>query len=264
MFLFVFWWGFLLQRWQMTRQGRDPELANRFVNWGIAGILLGAWFGHRFFYEWDKVLADPIYLIDVSKGLAGLASHGATVGLIVAMAWFARRNKIPVAVFIDSTTFSAALAGALVRLGNFFNSEIVGKPTDGTWGVCLPRYEAQFYPENFTPELVARHPTQLYEVGAALFLLGMLFLADRKFGGNKRPPWLLTSIYLIVYFVLRFIIEIYKEHQTLTEGWTMGQWLSIPGAAIGAVLLWYSLTRSGPSSDPQGQKGPPVEADKPQ
>ncbi|MFT7626256.1 MAG: phosphatidylglycerol:prolipoprotein diacylglycerol transferase [Myxococcota bacterium] len=244
MFLFVFWGGYMLLAWQTRRQNRDEMLANQFVNWGVAGILIGAWFAHRFFYEWEHILANPLYLIDLRQGLAGLSSHGATAGLILSIIWFARKYKLPVGWFMDSLTFGTALSAMLVRLGNFFNSEIIGRPADVPWAVCLPRVDALPLP---------RHPSQLYEAAAGLALLLILLAVDRIDGGARRRRWVLTGTCLTVYFALRFVVEFFKEHQALESGITMGQWLSVPFFGFGLWLLGYGLTRGvreAPVTDP--------------
>jgi len=244
MFLFVFWWGYLLLNWQMKRGERGPDLASQFVNWGVTGILVGAWFAHRFFYEWDRVVENPLYLIDVRGGLAGLSSHGATVGLMAALMLFGRKHRIPAGEMLDRCTFGAAMAGILVRTGNFFNSEIIGTPTDGSWGVCFPRIDSPMIP---------RHPSQLYEAGAGALLLATLLVVDRLAGREKRPIWLLTGTYLAVYFLIRFVIEFFKEHQTTVSGLTMGQRLSIPMFFVGLACIAWALTHRGQDPPPPAE-----------
>ncbi len=272
MFLFVFWWGYLLLRWQFRRQNRQDKLASEFVNWGVAGILIGAWFAHRFFYEWDRVLENPLYLIDLRQGLSGLSSHGATLGLMAALIAFAVKRSLPVGWMVDSCTFGAAMSGILVRLGNLFNSEIVGRPAEVAWCVCLPRYECARYGageclrfkaselvQSFPAPIEPRHPTQLYEAGAGLLLLLILLAVDRMDGGRTRRRWLLTGTYLVVYFAIRYGIEGFKQHQTgIHEGLTMGQWLSMPMFVMGLCFLGYSLTR-GIRETPMPDTPPEIE-----
>ncbi len=246
-FLGVFYFGYMLLRWQMVRAGRHPSNAERFVNWAVVGTLVGAWFGHRLFYEWDKVLASPLYLIDIRKGIAGLSSHGATVGLIVTIVLFSRRFRIPYGEFFDRFMWAAALSGVLVRLGNFFNSEVVGRPSDVPWAVCLPRYDVPHHLAA-TP----RHPTQLYEFFIGLVIMGLLTLVDRVAGGEKRPRWLLTGTYFASYFGARFGVEFFKEQQGgVPDEWrvTTGALLSIPFCLLGVGLIVYSLVKRQPASE---------------
>lgn len=239
-FLGVFSVGYLLLAWQMQRGGRDREVAATFVNWAVGGVIIGSWFGHRFFYEWERVLSDPIYLIDIRKGLAGLSSHGATVGLIVTIILFARRYRIPIGEMFDRFMWSCASGAFFVRMGNFFNSEIVGRPSDVSWAVCLPRHDNPPIP---------RHPTQLYEASIGLGILLILLLVDRIAGKEKRPRWLITGVFFTTYFICRFGVEFFKAHQTLqsTSTLTMGQYLSIPFALFGLGLVAYALKTQQPS-----------------
>ncbi|MFT5432271.1 MAG: phosphatidylglycerol:prolipoprotein diacylglycerol transferase [Myxococcota bacterium] len=240
-FLGVFYFGYRTLSWQLSRRREDGvELASRFVNWAVVGVIVGAWFGHRFFYEFDRVLENPMYLIDVSKGLAGLSSHGATIGVIVAIFLFARRYKMPPGELYDAFMWSACISAILVRLGNFFNSEIVGRPADVPWAVCLPRFEQPPIP---------RHPSQLYEVIIGLSIFAVLMLVDRMAGKGKRPRWLMTGVWFALYFLSRFTVEFFKAHQTLQDdaALTMGQYLSIPFAIMGASLAVYALMKNTPS-----------------
>lgn len=233
-FLFVFIGGWGLHRWQFKRSGRGGQLAADFLYWGMGGVVVGAWFGHRFFYEFDRVLSNPFYLIDLRGGLSGLSSHGATIGLCIVLVIFARRHKVPLGEMFDRFSFPAALGATLVRVGNFFNSEILGRPADVSWAVCFPRVDRPMVP---------RHPSQLYEVAIGLAVLGILVLVDRLAGREKRPPWLLAGTFFATYFSMRFFVEFYKAHQALAtdSALTMGQYLSIPFVALGLGLIVYAL-----------------------
>jgi phosphatidylglycerol:prolipoprotein diacylglycerol transferase len=256
-FLGVFYVGWKLLDWQMRRAGRGPENASRFVNWSVVGVLLGAWFGHRLFYEWDEVARNPLYLIDVRKGISGLASHGATLGVILTIIVYSRKYRIPMGEMFDRFMWAAANSAVFVRLGNFFNSEVVGKPSDVPWAVCLPRFDAQ-HPQfdaahHALPIVpIPRHPTQLYEVLIGLGVLAILTLVDRLAGMEKRPRWLMTGVYFTTYFTARFFVEMLKEQQGGIAGtWqiTTGALLSIPFAAGGIFLILYALKTRQPASE---------------
>ncbi len=161
------------------RAGHSEDIANDYINWGVIGTLAGAWFGHRFFYEWDRVVENPFYLIDLSGGLAGLASHGAAVGLFLSLIFFARSRKVPVGEMMDRFAYSATCGVIFVRLGNLFNSEIVGRKTDVAWAMCFPKAEP-------LGALVARHPSQLYESIMGVVLLIVIYALDR--GWVRFPP----------------------------------------------------------------------------
>jgi prolipoprotein diacylglyceryl transferase len=164
-FVAVFLGGYALLNWQIRRGGGDEEAAGDFIVYGVLGVLIGSRLGHVLFYDLDKALQDPLWVLKIWTG--GLASHGAVAGLILAMYVFAKRRDIPFLEGADRFAFSAALGATLVRLGNFFNSEIVGRKTDQTWGVAFPRFEER-------GEIVYRHPSQLYEMAIGIVTLGLL------------------------------------------------------------------------------------------
>jgi phosphatidylglycerol:prolipoprotein diacylglycerol transferase len=235
LFVFVFLGGYALLNWQIRRGGGTEEDAGDFIVYGVIGVLGGARLGHVLFYDLDKALRDPIWVLKIWTG--GLASHGAVIGLIVAMYLFTKRRGIPFLEGSDRFAFSAALGATLVRLGNFFNSEIVGRVTDQSWGVQFPRYDHR------AVEVPYRYPSQLFETAMGLVVLGALVFADRAWGKEKRPRGALISLFFALYFPGRFLVEYYKEYQTLpdTSALTMGQWLSIPGACLGFYGLWWSF-----------------------
>jgi prolipoprotein diacylglyceryl transferase len=130
--------------------------------------------------------------------------------------------------------------GIMIRLGNFMNSEIVGRETSLAWGVKFPRYDWRL-PLEAVP---ARHPSQLYEALMAALILLVLFWADRALGGEKRPRGVLTFLVMLLYFVGRFSVEFAKEYQTLEASrvaLTMGQYLSLPFICVGLVGLVITL-----------------------
>ena len=166
----------------------------------------------------------------------GLSIYGAATGLITAGYLFAVWNKYPFSDVFDSFVMSAALGAFFVRLGNFVNSEIVGRITDMPWAVRFVRYvDRGAYP---------RHPVQPYETLLALSVFVILLLADHRLG-EERPRWLLTGLFFGLYFGGRIAIEPFKEYLVLDSGSsiTMGQILSIPFAFIGILLTMKVLYR---------------------
>lgn len=239
LFALVFIGGYWLLRWQITRGGGKREDAEDFIVYGVLGVLVGARVGHILFYDLDKFLEDPLWLFRIWEG--GLASHGATLGLFVAMWLFTWRRKIPFLEGADRFAFSAALGATLVRAGNFLNSEIVGRPTDGTWGVYFVRHDGD--------NVVYRHPSQLYEFVLGLLVLAILYVADRALGQEKRPRGALIAFFFIFYFAGRFFVEFFKAYQTglyEADGLTMGQYLSIPAFAFGVGLLLWAFSKRLP------------------
>lgn len=223
--------AFLFWSWQMRRAGHRKEIADSILVYGIIGTIAGARLGHCLFYEWNVYGQDLTRILYFWEG--GLSSHGATIGILLALVVFAIRWKLPYLEMTDRFTFSAAIGAAGIRLGNFLNSEIVGRATDVPWAVRFARYDGG---------AVARHPSQLYEFAMGLLVLGALLLADRLAGGEKRPTGLLTGVFFTLYFLLRFTVEFVKEYQSPVEdaahqGLTLGQMLSVLPCFFGIALI---------------------------
>jgi prolipoprotein diacylglyceryl transferase len=255
--------GFVIWKHQALRGGYSAELADRYLMWGVIGVLAGSRLGHCFFYEPERYLADPITILYFWKG--GLASHGATIGVIISLVAFALKYKKGVLETLDRFTMSSAVGAAAVRLGNFFNSEIVGRKTDVPWAVIFPRHDCGT--EELCAAAVPRHPSQLYEFTFGLFVLLTLYLADRFAGREKRPLGMMTGIFLSLYFLGRFFVEFVKEYQVdrLIEGdsfLTMGQYLSIIPFTCGVVVLGWSIVnaRRQPSKRPERDSATPSKA----
>jgi phosphatidylglycerol:prolipoprotein diacylglycerol transferase len=235
-FVLVFLGGYSLLNWQIRRGGGAQDEAGDFIVYGVLAVLIGARLGHVIFYDLDKALQEPLWVLQIWTG--GLASHGAVIGLIVAMYLYTSSRGVSFLEGSDRFAFSAALGATLVRVGNLFNSEIVGRPTDGTWGVLFPRYDAGY------AITIPRHPSQVYEIALGLTVLGSLWLVDRLAGREKRPRGLLISTFFLVYFAGRFGTEFFKEYEGITpeqSALTMGQWLSLPCIALGLWGLVWSL-----------------------
>lgn len=198
----------------------------------IIGLILGARFGHIVFYELDYYLSNPGQIFAVWNG--GLASHGAAIGVLVAFLLFMWRNpKLKLLQFADIIAVVAAFPIGLVRLGNFFNSEIVGRPWDGAWAVTFPRVD-----------MISRHPSQLYEftIGVALFTL-LYPLWNKKH--KSLPEGFFVGLLMSLYFSMRFTVEFFKEYP-LHEGFfnlTTGQILSIPFVLLGLGVMAFSWKR---------------------
>jgi len=229
--------SYFLWRWQMHRAGYPEREIDAWFLLGLASIVIGAHLGHIIFYNWDYYMAHPKEIF-FFKGM-GLSSHGATIGVIIGLLIYSRIYKIPAMEVFDSNTFPAALAAMLVRLGNFFNHEIVGRVTDVPWAVRFKYFQDQ----GANP----RHPSQLYEFFLGVVVIIVLYLVDRRYG-VRRPRGILAATFLIVYFSGRFLIEFFKEFQKLdpTRSFlTMGQYLSLPFILTGFIVLFYAM-RSGP------------------
>ncbi len=255
----VFLGGYKLLDWQIRRAGGDPEDANDFVLYGVIAVLAGARMGHVFFYEWDRFVQDPLWLFSIHEG--GLASHGAAIALFLALYLFTKFRRQSFVEGCDRFAFSAALGAILVRVGNFFNSEIVGRPTGSDWGVRFPRFDR-------VPDPPLRHPSQLYEVFLGLVVMAALFVLDRALGKEKRPRGVLISSFMALYFTGRFIVEFFKEYQPgeAGVGLSTGQWLSLLPALGGYVGLVLSFRRRVPAHwnvyrAPAGDRDEPDDSD---
>lgn len=223
--------GYYLWQWQMRKAGYDEPVIAIFPYYiAILGIV-GARLGHCFFYEPAYFLSDPVSIIKIWRG--GLSSHGAAVGMLSAIFIYSHVKKIPWYVVSDSSAFVVALIATLVRIGNFINSEIVGRVTDLPWCVRFVRFHDE--------GMYCRHPSQLYEASFGLAILVGLILLDRKLG-RKRPPALLSGIFVVSYLFCRFVVEFVKEYQALPSDspLTMGQYLSIPFFLTGVYFLAYA------------------------
>ncbi|MBU0981344.1 prolipoprotein diacylglyceryl transferase [Patescibacteria group bacterium] len=194
----------------------------------IIGLVVGARLGHVLFYESNYYFENPEQIIQIWNG--GLSSHGAAIGLLISYGLFLlTHKKVKFFDFADIIIIAASLPIGMVRLGNFFNSEIVGRPTDLPWSVVFERVD-----------LIARHPSQIYEflIGALLFAVFYpLWLKKNK----KAKPGYFFSLYLMAYFLLRFLVEFVKDYP-LHENFfnlTTGQILSIPFFLFGLIIYFW-------------------------
>lgn len=244
-FALTLWIAFMFWDWQMRRGGYPKPLIDSIILYGVVGTVAGARLGHCLFYEWDIYGADPWRILKFWEG--GLASHGATAGIILALMLYCWRHKLNFWEMADRFTFSAATGAAGVRLGNFLNSEIVGRETAWAGGMRFVRFDA--FPGGEATNLAAipvRHPSQLYEFALGVAVWLALWAADRALGKEKRPRAALFGLFLGLYFLGRFALEYFKEYQTdlrLSQGLTMGQYLSIIPCLLGWVIFAVALGR---------------------
>jgi len=207
----------------------------------IVSTVIGARLGHCLFYEPDYYLSHPLEIVLPVHfypdgdwkftGYAGLASHGGTLGLIIALAIFCRKTKIHYLDILDMMGIAAPLAAGFIRLANLMNSEIIGLPTNVPWAFVFERVD-----------MLPRHPAQLYEtIAYFLFFLIMVGVARYKKDNYGRGFYFGLCITLI--FLSRFFIEFLKERQVDFENVLpidMGQILSIPFVLLG---LYFVITK---------------------
>ena len=211
------------------------ELLDKLTIYMALGTVIGARLGHCLFYEPGYYLKNPLEILKIWQG--GLASHGAAVGILLALWLFIRKYKKPFMWILDRIVVVVALAGSLIRLGNLMNSEIYGIETGLPWGFIFIR----------NLETVPKHPTQIYE-SLTYFLIFLLLIWLYYKNDGKPKPGLLFSLFLILVFGMRFMIEFIKENQVDFESGmilNMGQWLSIPFVMAGiAILLFYNRKKA--------------------
>ena len=234
--------GFIISHYIMQdifkRDGRTMEELDTLTLYMIGATIIGARLGHCLFYEHEYFLKHPLEILQVWNG--GLASHGATVGILLALFFFSRKVHVPYLWILDRIVIVVALCGGLIRLGNLMNSEIVGKPTNVPWGFIFLQNN-----ENF-----ARHPAQLYEAISTFMLFGFLWYLYLK-TDLKNKTGLIFGIFCAVLFSLRIYYEFLKENQVEFEdqmALNMGQILSIPMVLIGIYCIIRSLKQNNTSS----------------
>ncbi len=238
-FVAMLYIGYFVWRNQVLRGGYREHIAQNFLLPGVLGVVLGARLGHVLFYDPAYYLSNPLQIFVLWHG--GLASHGAAIALIIVLILYARHYRSNILDLFDRFAFSAAIGAAMVRLGNFFNSEIVGRPTDLPWGVRFVRFDGGAVP---------RHPSQIYEFLMGLAILAILVIVDRKTGREHRPVGLLSGLFLALYFLARFLVEFVKEFQALSDSaLTMGQYLSILPFLVGVALVVYAVKRNVRAED---------------
>ncbi|RMG25702.1 MAG: prolipoprotein diacylglyceryl transferase [Bacteroidetes bacterium] len=237
LFALGFLLAYLLEQRMFRFEGLPQDWLDSAILYVFAGTLLGARLGHVFFYAWDYYSQHPLDILKVWQG--GLASHGALIGIVLALWVFSKRvSKLPLLWVLDRAVVSIALAAVFIRTGNLMNSEIFGLPTSLPWGFVFVRVDGVAGP--------ARHPTQIYEALAYLLTFVTLVWLFFKTDARKRPG-LLLGVFLFMVFSARFAIEFLKENQAEFESGmvlNMGQLLSIPLILAGIWLIWRALRRA--------------------
>lgn len=213
---------------RIFRKENIPEpLLDQLSMYMLIATVVGARLGHVLFYEPASYFEHPLEILKIWEG--GLASHGAAIGIILALYLFSRKTRQPFFWVIDRIVIVVALSGLFIRTGNLFNSEIYGNVTNLPWGFIFER----------VGETLPRHPTQIYE---GLCYLGIfLFLLWYYYHKNGKPRnGFLFGFFLVSLFTARFFIEFLKEPQVNFENSmpiNMGQLLSIPFIIGGIIIL---------------------------
>ena len=277
MFVIAFSLGFYITKKIFLAENKPLERLDTLVIYVAIATLLGARLGHVFFYDWDYFKVHPLEIILPFRfspsfevtGFAGLASHGAAVGIIIAMLLYIRKYPdMKLSWVLDRIVIAITIGGMFVRFGNFTNSEIVGKVVDKSFPFAVKFLQSgdfsageamQLTGEN-TPqkafEVIAhnpqfveiynqipyRHPAQLYEAVGYFLLFWLLYYLYWK-TNKKDQPYFIFGVFLIALWTIRFLVEYVKDSQGGIEDtlgvFSTGQWLSIPFILAGVFLLFF-------------------------
>jgi prolipoprotein diacylglyceryl transferase len=278
MFVIAFGLGWYIMKNIFERENESLEKLDSLFIWIVLATLIGARLGHVLFYDWEYYRNNLLEIFLPFRftpnfeftGYQGLASHGAAISIIIAMYYFSKKIlKRPLLWILDRIVIPVSSGAIFVRLGNFFNSEIVGKETDSQFGIKFVRdyftpKEAMNATHLATPkeayhaiatdpkyaelllQVPAKHPAQLYEAFCYIFVFALLFFLYWKTEAREKSGYLF-GLFLVLLFVVRFIVEYVKESQGGFESalglFSTGQWLSIPFILIG---LYFVFTAEKP------------------
>lgn len=273
MFVIAFGLGWYIMKRIFDREHEPLEKLDSLFIWTVLATLLGARLGHVFFYDWEyyrnhlsEILLpfrfDPAFEF---TGFQGLASHGAAIAIIITMYFFSKNiMKRPMLWVLDRVVIPVASGAIFVRIGNFFNSEIIGNVTDSAFGVHFVRdhfsprevmnkthlskandaYHAIVNDSQFSSllqQVPARHPAQLYEAVCYVFVFAILFFLYWKTNVRERLGFLF-GMFLVLLWTVRFFVEYVKESQGGIEEYlglfSTGQWLSIPFILVGLYFIF--------------------------
>lgn len=235
MYLVGFFGGLWLGQWQVKRlkaldanspwRAQDPDDMLFYI---ALGVVFGGRLGYVLFYQPAYFWQHPLEIVALWQG--GMSFHGGFIGVMLAMALFARRRGVRWLQLMDFVAPLVPIGLGAGRLGNFINGELWGRPTQADWGMVFPAVDR-----------LARHPSQLYE----MLLEGVvLFILLWTFAGKKRPIGAVSALFLLGYGSARFLVEFTREPDSflglLSLGLSMGQWLCLPMVLVGVLMMRWA------------------------
>ena len=278
MFVIAFGLGWYIMKKIFERENESVEKLDTLFIWTVLATLIGARLGHVLFYDWEYYRNNLLEIFLPFRfsphfeftGFQGLASHGAAISIIITMYYYSKKILKRTQMWIlDRIVIPVAIGAMFVRLGNFFNSEIVGKETDSPFGIKFVRdyfspndavnatqianpkeaYHAIANNPQFAEllqQVPAKHPAQLYEAFCYIFVFAILFFLYWKTEAREKSGYLF-GLFLVMNMSIRFVVEYVKESQGGFENalglFSTGQWLSIPFILIG---LYFVFTAKKP------------------
>ncbi|MDC0591171.1 prolipoprotein diacylglyceryl transferase [Gammaproteobacteria bacterium] len=221
---------FLIRRYQ---KDLNLDQVSDLMFYSLLGAIIGGRAGYVFFYSIDQFINNPFSIFFIWQG--GLSFHGGLVGVLIACFWLSKSWKIDFFWLMDRVALFVPPGLGFVRLGNFMNSELLGRPTDLSWGIIFPS----------DPLGITRHPSQLYQAfgeGILLFIY-MLWIAKKP-----KPTMNISGHFLLGYGLIRFLTELFRtpdQHIGFTafDVLTRGQMLCLPMIVIGIILIYYSYRK---------------------
>jgi len=220
------------------KEGKSIEILEKITLAAIIGGIVGARLGHCMFYEPLRYIHNPIKILYIWEG--GLASHGGGIGILLTFWFISRKYALSFITILSRAMLCVPLGGALIRIGNLFNSEIYGYPTNAPWGFI---FNNSIDVQAGIEEAIPRHPTQIYE--AILYLLVFIILQWYYWKQIKNKAaisdYFIVGVFLIGIFLSRFVIEFFKQNQVSFENdmvLNMGQILSLPFILFGIYALY--------------------------
>ncbi len=241
------WWLGRIRANRLGLDGAAGKPLDDLIFYGVLGTVLGGRIGYVFFYQAERLIDDPFYLLRIWEG--GMSFHGGLLGVMLAMYFFSRRYNLGFVRVMDFVSPLVPIGLGSVRVGNFINGELWGRATDVPWGMQLPCASFPAYCSGLVGNPVwslPLHPSQLYEAFLeGLVLFSILWLFTRK----PRPLMAASGLFLLFYGIFRFAVEFVRQPDAhlgfIALDWlTMGQILSLPMILGGALLLVLAYGKS--------------------